>query len=318
MIVFIASVLPIALYLLVLMVMDGFALARWSMVGRCTAVGVLACLVLWLLAKVWSFTVGDFSLMPFFEELLKGLLLVYLVVGKRIRFMAEAIIYGAAVGGGFALLENILYMLAAPDMHIATAIVRGLGSAVVHIGCTALVACLLILLVNGGRRAWLMIIAAYIPAVILHFVHNEIHVPTIYKMAVMIVLFLCMFRLFFKIGNSKVYNWIDHSVSYDVQTLSAIRRGEFSLTKAGEYLLGMKSQFQPEVFFDMLCYVQTYLEIKIEKQSLMLLYDSGFKDGEFDRKYAVHNEKKIELEALKKNIGKTGMSVLSPLVQDEI
>ena len=312
----IASVLPIILYLLVLMVMDGFALARRSMVLKCTAVGVLACLVLWFLAKFVSFSVNGFSLMPFFEELLKGMLLVWLVVSRRIRFVAEAVIYGAAVGGGFALLENILY--AASDLHVATAIVRGLGSAVLHIGCTGLVACMLILLVNGERRVWLMVIASFVPSVILHFIHNGIHVPVIYKMAVMIVLFLCMFRLFFRIGNSKVYNWIDHSVSYDVQTLSAIRRGEFSLTKAGEYLLRMKSQFQPEVFFDMLCYVQTYLEIKIEKQSLMLLYDSGFKDEEFDRKYAEHSGKKFELEALKKNIGKTGMSVLSPLIQDEI
>lgn len=317
MIVFIASVLPIVMYLFVLMVMDGFALARWSMVIKCTAIGVAACLLLWLLAKTVSFSIGDFSLMPLLEELLKGALLVYLVLGKRIRFMAEAIIYGAAIGGGFALLENIIYMCAAPDMHIATAIVRGLGSAVAHIGCTGLVACMLVLLANG-KKTWLMVAASFIPSVLIHFLHNGISVPTIYKMAVMIVMFLFMFRLFFQIGNSKVYNWIDHSVSYDIQTLSAIRRGEFSMTKAGEYLLGIKSQFMPEVFFDMLCYVQTYLEIKIEKQSLMLLYDSGFSDAGADKIHEKHNEKKIELEALKKNIGKTGMSVLSPLIQDEI
>lgn len=318
----IASLLPIALYLLVLMVMDGFALARWPKVINCALAGICSCLIMLLIAKASPLSAGNAStLAPLFEEILKAVFIVGLILSKRIRFMAEAIIYGAAVGGGFALLENIIYLLANPDMHLATAIVRGMSTAVLHIGCTSLIACTLMLLKNG-KPLWLMTIAAFIPSILIHFIHNYVHeamrVPAIYIMAVLIILFLLMFRLFLKIGNTKIYNWIDHSVSYDVQTLSSIRQGDFASTKSGEYLLSVKSQFQPEVFFDMLCYVETYLEVKIEKQSLMLLYETGFKNEELDKTYQKHLDKKTELEALTKTIGKTGMSVLRPLIQDAI
>ncbi len=319
---FIASLLPIALYLLVLMLMDGFALARWSKVINCAIAGVCSCLIMLLITKVSTLSAGnDFSLVPLFEEILKAAFIIYLILSRRIRFMAEAIIYGAAIGGGFALLENVIYLLANPDMHLATAIVRGMSTAILHIGCTSLIACMLMLLKNE-RQLWLMTIVSFVPSILIHFIHNYLHevmrVPAIYIMAALIILFLFLIRLFFKIGNSKIYNWIDHSVSYDIQTLSAIRRGDFASTKSGEYLLSVKNQFQPEVFFDMLCYIETYLDVKIEKQSLMLLYETGFKSEEFDKVYQKHLDKKTELEALTKTIGITGMSVLRPLILDAI
>ena len=111
---------------------------------------------------------------------------------------------------------------------------------------------------------------------------------------------------------------MDHSISIDVQTSSAIRNGNFSSTRAGEYLLGVKEQFDPEVFFDMVCYVQLFLELRIEKQSYMLLCQAGFGGEAMGVTLQEHQAKKAELESLSRRIGKTGMWVLSPLIQDKL
>lgn len=78
--------------------------------------------------------------MPLVEEVLKGIVLAWLIVKNKFRFMAQCLIYGAAIGSGFSLLENIIYSYFNPGMAIGTSIVRGFGCAILHMGCTALFA----------------------------------------------------------------------------------------------------------------------------------------------------------------------------------
>lgn len=109
---------------------------------------------------------------------------------------------------------------------------------------------------------------------------------------------------------------MDHSIGNDIRTRSAIISGNFSSTKSGEYLLGVKEQFPPEVFFDMICYMQLFLELRIDKQSDMLLRQAGFGKDEPDTKHEERNAKKAELAALSRQIDRTGMRVLAPLIKD--
>ena len=325
MITMLVSILPIALYLLVLKLMDSFALARWKMLLLCMLYGIICCLAAFLLTN-GSFLgldiqVGGLSLMPLVEELLKGAILIWYIFRRKIRFMAESLIYGAAVGGGFSLLENSLYFYYNPDMFLGTAIVRGFGCAILHIGCTALFSTLLLLIISEGRAS-IKVLLAFIAPVAIHFAYNILqsggYVSPMVMLAGVIVLFLVLFIVLFNWGEKKIYKWMDHSISIDIQTRSAIRNGTFSTTKAGEYLLGVKEQFNPEVFFDMICYVQLFLELKIEKQSLMLLSQAGFDSDDMGVTQKLHKEKEIELADLAVRIGKTGMWVLAPLVQDVV
>lgn len=107
---------------------------------------------------------------------------------------------------------------------------------------------------------------------------------------------------------------MDHSLAVDIQALSSIRNGNFASTRAGQYLINIRDQFKPEYFFDMICYVQLALDLKIEKQSYMLLRQTGFEGEAMGKTLEEHLAKKAELASLKKRIGKTGMMVLAPLV----
>lgn len=306
--------LPIAIYLLVLKVLDSFSLARWKTLLLCMGYGICCCLLAFI------FSTGKIT--PLIEELLKGGLVIFLISGKRIKFMPESLIYGAAAGAGFSLMENIIYLYFQPEMMAGTAMVRGFGCAILHMGCTALMATLLMMLKSSRLPFPSSIVLAFIPPVLIHFAYNlsqeNAIASPIALMSISIVLFLSLFMLLFSYGEKIIFKWMDHSISVDVQTLSAIRNGNFSLTKAGQYLIDVKEQFKPECFFDMICYVQVFLELKIEKQSIMLLRQSGFSEEEMGNNLEEHQAKLVELSSLKKRIGVTGMRILAPLVSEDV
>ena len=309
-----ASVLPIAIYLVILKLLDSFALVRMWRVAVCIAAGIISCLAVWLLCRgTGAIGISGMSAVPLIEEFAKGCIVIWLVADRKIKFLSEALIYGAAVGGGFALLENIIYVLSNRDMNFSTAFFRGFGCAFLHIGCTGLAACLLHLF-SRRRPFAAFVLPAFLPSVLLHLAHNNLQLPAPVLLTVTILVFAVIFLIMFALDEKRIYSWMDHSISTDVQTLSSIRRGSFAATKAGEYLLGMKEQFQPEVFFDIVTYEELYLELKIEKQSRMLLSQAGFTpDSKDDEAF---RQKMDELAALRKQIGKTGFRILRPLVQD--
>ena len=314
----IASLLPIALYLFALKIFDSFGLIRWNRLGISFAYGAAVCLASFLFVRYSGFSceISGFSFMPVVEELLKFGLMAYFVASRKIRFLSETLIYGAAVGGGFSFLENIAYLsFNAEYMSLGSALFRGFGCAILHIGCTALAASLM-LMISQRQKLWLSMLLSPIPSIILHLVHNMQLVNPQVQLAVVILLFLSIFILLFDIGEKRIYKWMDHSISTDIQTLSAIRQGNFAATKAGTYLLSVKEQFSPAVFFDMICYVQTYLEAKIEKQSYMLLCQAGFEGADASFDLEGHKAKIAELEGLRKNIGRTACYILSPIVKE--
>lgn len=325
MISFLISILPTAIYLLVLKALDSFALARFKLIIRNILFGLMWCAVAFILTNPVCFgipvSIGDISMMPLVEEILKGFILARLIVKRKFRFMAQCLIYGAAIGSGFSLLENIIYFYFNPDMAIGTATVRGFGCAILHMGCTALFATILLLVYKKLHNA-LGIVISIIPSVAIHFAHNialekQLINPMI-ALVLIIVLFIALFIFLFTYGEKKIHEWMDNSISNDIQTRAAIRTGNFSSTKAGEYLLSVKEQFEPEVFFDMICYVQLLLELRIAKQSDMLLRQAGFGEEDAEQRHAERNAKKAELNALARQIGKTGMRILAPLTKDDI
>lgn len=319
------SILPNALYLLVLKVLDSFALARFKLILRNMLFGLMWCALAFLITNPVCLglpvSIGDVSLMPLIEEILKGSILVWLITGHKFRFMAQCLIYGAAIGSGFSLLENIIYFYFNPAMAVGTALVRGFGCAILHMGCTALFATILLLVYKKHHNAF-GIIVSILPSVAIHFLHNSVLERGLMKpmmaLVLIVVIFIALFIFLFTYGEKKIYEWMDHSIGDDIQTCSAIRSGNFALTKTGEYLLSVKEQFPPEVFFDMVCYVQLFLELRIDKQSDMLLRQAGFRDEDADRRHAGRRAKKAELASLATQIGKTGMRVLAPLVRDDI
>lgn len=312
---YLLSLLPIALYLLILKALDSFSLAKWKILLSCIAYGLLCCFGVFMLTRYVSLPSW---LVPAMEEILKGLAVIFLISRKKIRFLHESLIYGAATGAGFSLFENMAYLYFQPGMMVGTAIVRGFGCAILHMGCTAFAGTLLLLMKKIKVRLPICVAVSYILPILVHLAYNHAQenmlADPLLLMSAAIVLFLALFMILFSYGEKRIYKWMDHCMAVDIKTLSAIRNGNFASTNAGRYLIAVRDQFKPECFFDMICYVQLALDLKIEKQSYMLLRQSGFEGEAMGKTLEEHLAKKAELAALGKRIGKTAMMVLAPLV----
>ena len=66
---------------------------------------------------------------PWVEELIKGIAIVGLFWFNRIGYKLDAVISGFAIGAGFSVVENIIYLTRFPELAANVWMVRGLGTA---------------------------------------------------------------------------------------------------------------------------------------------------------------------------------------------
>ena len=76
---------------------------------------------------------------PVVEEILKALVLIYLVRRPNFTYFVDGAIYGFAAGIGFAIFENYQYILGTPGAGLGTAVGRVLSTNLIHASCSALV-----------------------------------------------------------------------------------------------------------------------------------------------------------------------------------
>ncbi len=112
---------------------------------------------------------------PVVEEILKGLILFYLVRRPSFTYFVDGAIYGFAAGMGFAVFENYEYILESADSGLGLAISRVLSTNLVHASASALVGVALGL--SRFRRAWGkvgLILGGLAAAMLLHIAFNNV------------------------------------------------------------------------------------------------------------------------------------------------
>ena len=312
------SFVPVILLLTFLFLLDSFNLVRVKILVLCLLWGVVcATCAFFLNNSVQNWLDLDFSqysryIAPVVEECLKASFVIYLISKKKIGFIIDGAIYGFAIGAGFSLLENIYYLFqSTPDYNLLTWIIRGIGTAIMHGGCTAFFAILFVGGINRSENRILAFLPGLLLAILFHSGFNQFPFNPVLQ-TLLILLFLPLaFAVVFRISNSMLQKWLEIEFNSEVEILNMIRKGEFGSTKAGIYLKSLKEQFASETIFDMYCYIGLYLELSIKaKRNLML------KENEFP--IIVENDlqpKLTELAQLRVQIGKIGELALAPLIR---
>ena len=104
----ILGLLPVLAFLTALILLDSYKLVRLRIVAALLAAGGMAAVISLPLNRVLS---NSFDLelatavryvAPAIEELLKGVMVAFLVANRRVGFLVDAAITGFAVGAGFA------------------------------------------------------------------------------------------------------------------------------------------------------------------------------------------------------------------------
>lgn len=76
---------------------------------------------------------------PVLEQALKAVFVIWLASQMRLRSSIDGAVYGFAVGTGFAMAENLLYVSGAPDRALGIALARVLSVSLMHAYTTAIV-----------------------------------------------------------------------------------------------------------------------------------------------------------------------------------
>lgn len=144
----IATIVPLV-FLYFLYAQDFYGTGSFGIVLLCFAWGLIAFGMAYGIAQlvVWQTIFGVYVtfdmwvqfLAPITEEILKALILIYLVRRPNFTYFVDGAIYGFAAGIGFAVIENWSYVLGDPNLALGVAIGRVMSTNLVHGAASALV-----------------------------------------------------------------------------------------------------------------------------------------------------------------------------------
>ena len=324
---FAVALFPVVLYIFVVYTLDNFSLVGIRDLMLLVGAGLLAaaaCFGLFRLTDPFvSERVSDY-LYPILEEAVKALPLWWLARRKKIAFFIDSVICGAAVGGGFSILENVLYLLMG-NLGIGTALFRGLEVALIHMGCSAIVAVALMFTVRllERRHARLpvkksditMSLFLFFVAAILHILHNYLHPDPLLQFVVVFGSLGGLLVWVYQYDGDMIHRWLDRGLDKQVALMMDIQQGHLGETKTGQFLLSIKENFPAEVYFDIICYVELYIELAVAAKSRFMTREAGLDEPLDEAARSRYREQYAEFKDLEKALGKSARMTVAPVVK---
>ncbi len=110
---------------------------------------------------------------PIVEELLKGLILIYLVQRADFNYVVDGALYGFGAGIGFAIIENFEYVTGNPEIALSLALARVFSTNLIHATASGLIGTVLAYRRGDpGLRGWAVVFGGYAFSIVLHMVFN--------------------------------------------------------------------------------------------------------------------------------------------------
>jgi RsiW-degrading membrane proteinase PrsW (M82 family) len=139
----VASIIP-AFSLWLIYKLDFYKTGEYTIIALSFLAGLVA---FWLASEANSTTVSQGWLprmdvirysAPILEEILKGLILWYLISRPRFTYFVEGAVYGFAAGIGFAIVENFQYIQSAQSAGLMLALSRVISTNLMHAAATSI------------------------------------------------------------------------------------------------------------------------------------------------------------------------------------
>ena len=310
------ALLPVLLLLCGLLLMDSFKLLRPSSLAVALAWGAAVALMNqpldeWLLGSVGIElrTLTRYAA-PVAEETLKAALIVALLARKRVGFLIDAAVLGFAVGTGFAVVENFVFLQAMPDSPTMLWVVRGLGTATLH-GATTAIAAVVAKSFQEQRKLPVAAAAAagVATAIVIHSAYNHLLLPPLASTIVLLIGLPLLLLVVFDRGEKAAGEWVGSGLDLDLERLESLISQQFQSTNFGVYLQELKSRFEGPVVADMVCLLRLQLELSVQARALLMARQAGLElrvDDDSEPALA-------EMKFLRGSIGRTGLLALRPL-----
>lgn len=244
--------------------------------------GLLACIALLVNTRgldgfPMGFSAWSRYVSPPIEESLKAAPIVALFAVNRLGYKLDSAIAGFAVGAGFSVIENGLFLYIMSDANISAWLVRGFGTAVMHGGATALFAVITHEFAEHQFednaesyqfKSWIFA-PGLAAAIVAHSAFN--HFPETPVVAMALTLLLAPMTLFFVFARSEVatHRWLKADHDRHEQMLDDMRAGRFVESAAGQ-ALAAGAQGAGVATADVLAHAMLSIEMILRAEALML------------------------------------------------
>jgi protease PrsW len=318
------ALLPVLALLLVFDRLDALKLVSLFELGGLLILGGIAALLAWPISGRLLDTLpigfSNYSrfVAPWDEEALKGLMVLALFWFNRVGYKVDAVIIGFAIGAGFSVIENILYLVRFPYYGTGTWLVRGLGTAIMHGTTLALLAAIAHEFAERKMRAaagdfhfnLLWFVPGYLAAVAIHTAFNQFpDRPLLAMMGVIVVAPLTMLAIF-QFGTAEAEHWLVEESATHQKMLEALSEGRWPAVEAAKKIVAFAERLGPAAAQRIRRYweVQTWLVLQSEER---LIDEESGKDS-FDR--APIEAALAELRELRLKLGRTTEHTLKRLL----
>jgi protease PrsW len=306
---------PVLLFLGSLLWLDSFKLVNFTTVVGVVLLGGIAAAGCYVASGYamdtlhLSFATYSRFVAPFLEEMLKSTVVIVLFARNRIGFMVDAIILGLAVGAGFGAFENIYYAYVFPEANVGVWMVRGLGTAIMHAGVTALFAiCAQVLRERHEETGVLAYLPGFLVAASLHLIFNQFTQFPLFSAAGTVVALPISLLFLFDKSEHEAHSWLVHDYENHEHLLEDIRTGRFASSEAGRFIESLSERFDATVAALAFAYIKLHTELVLRAEQILLAKEKGEKVHPDPEDHARCHR----LHDLERKIGHTVMLVLWP------
>jgi RsiW-degrading membrane proteinase PrsW (M82 family) len=318
------ALVPVLVLLAIFVWLDAFALMSFREISILLLLGGIGALAAYPVSGRLLDTLPiGFSLYsrffaPWIEEAIKAAIVILLFRLNRIGYKLDAVISGFAIGAGFSVVENIIYLTLYPDYAAGTWLVRGLGTAVMHGTTLAILAASAHEFAERETRETdgkfrfnlLWFAPGYLAAVALHTAFNQFpERPLLAMLGAIIIAPLAVMGIF-TFGTSEAQRWLAAESAAHRTQLESLRSGRWPEGIAARKISALAERLGPESSARIRRYWELKLWLVLESEETMIEEASG--DIVIDRHQV--RTALAELDGLKRVMGRSTFTAVNALL----
>ncbi len=255
---------------------------------------------------------------PWIEEAIKAAIMIALFRMNRIGYKLDAVISGFAIGAGFSVIENIIYLTIFPNYATGTWLVRGFGTAIMHGTTLAILAAIAHEFAERATRqaaanydfSLLWFIPGYGIAVALHMAFNQFpDRPLIAMLGSVLVAPIALIAIL-SFGTAEAERWLKAEYADHKIQLEALRAGRWPDGSAGKKIGALAGRLDPESAKRIRRYWELQAWLVAEAEETMIEEAEG--DAAFDP--AQIRAAIAELDGLRRALGRSTYAALQALL----
>lgn len=318
------ALVPVLVLLAIFIWLDAFKLMRMREILFLLALGGVAAIASYpvsgrLLDQLpIGFSTYSRFVAPWIEEAIKALVIIGLFWFNRIGYKVDAVISGFAIGAGFSVVENIIYLTIFPEYGAGTWLVRGLGTAVMHGTTLAILAAVAHEFAERESRErasdfqfnLLWFAPGYLIAVALHTAFNQFPDRPMLAMMGAAIFAPVAIMAIFHFGTAEAERWLTSERAEHQAQLDALKAAHWPKGTSGQRIAALARRLDPESAKRVRRYWELQAWLVVQAEQAMIEESAG--DARLDEEAV--RAAFAELAGLRRALGKSTFSAVKALL----